>query len=378
MPIQPAAQLTQIPPFPALSDRAAGVYNSKAYAFGVHMGGTDAATPGPFVAEINNLAQNVVHNAQEAESAAIASSDAAAAAAMAAGEATAQADAAMGYRNAAQAGATTAATKASEAEASAVAASKLNLGDKAAPPTTDNQGQPLRAGATYYDTTLGKWRVWTGAAWGDGISTVAGVSSLNGLTGALNLTTLDAYGITDAVRQTEDLASGSDLNNAVTSGFYRLSNGHLNASPFVDYGQLIVSRGANTVLQIVTGYIQGRLWYRTGVVDETPIWEQWRRLAEHSERPLGTSGGAMDCLLGNYFTATISANTTLSFVNIPAGAYSCVLEVRHTAGTITFPAGTVWSGAAPTLSPGRHLFFFQRAQLGTAGWYASALPGYSA
>ncbi len=98
----------------------------------------------------------------------------------------------------------------------------------------------------------------------------------------------------------------------------------------------------------------------------------------HSDVVVPAASGVMDCSLGNYFTATVSANTTLSFANIPAGAYSCVLEVRHTAGTITFPAGTVWSGAAPTLSPGRHLFFFQRAQLGTAGWYASALPGYSA
>ena len=30
--------LSPIPPFPALSDRAAGTYNSKAYAFGNHMG----------------------------------------------------------------------------------------------------------------------------------------------------------------------------------------------------------------------------------------------------------------------------------------------------------------------------------------------------
>lgn len=194
MPIQPAAKLTQIPPFPALSDRAAGIYNTKAYAFGVHMGGTDAATPGLFVAEINALADNVAHNAQEAEHAATTSRDAA-------NTATTQADAALGYRNAAQAAAATATTKAGEASASAIAASQLNLGDKASPPTTDNQGQPLRAGATYYDTTLGKWRVWTGTGWGDGISALAGVSSLNGLTGALNLTTLDAYGITDAAKR---------------------------------------------------------------------------------------------------------------------------------------------------------------------------------
>ncbi|MHC3432871.1 hypothetical protein [Delftia lacustris] len=75
MAIEPAATLTPIPEFPALSDRAAGTYNSKAYNFGTHMGG-----PGPFVGEINALAANVQHNAQEAQSAAGGSGDAQAAA----------------------------------------------------------------------------------------------------------------------------------------------------------------------------------------------------------------------------------------------------------------------------------------------------------
>lgn len=71
---------------------------------------------------------------------------------------------------------------------SAVQASKLNLGNKATAPTVDNQGAALLAGATYYDTTLNKWRVWTGSAWGDGISAISGVSSVNGLTGDVVIT----------------------------------------------------------------------------------------------------------------------------------------------------------------------------------------------
>jgi|GEM_PF-1961581 len=71
MAVQPAATLSPVPEFPALSDRAAGTYNSKAYAFGTHMGG-----PGPFVPEINALSANVQHNAQEAVAAAGGSGDA--------------------------------------------------------------------------------------------------------------------------------------------------------------------------------------------------------------------------------------------------------------------------------------------------------------
>lgn len=91
------------------------------------------------------------------------------------------------------------------------------------------------------------------------------------------------------------------------------------------------------------------------------------------------AGGAIDCALGNDFTETVNGNRTLAFSNVPAGAYSCVLEINHVSGTLTMPAGTVWAGPVPTLATGkRHLIFFQRAQLGTAGWYASALAGYSA
>lgn len=90
-----------------------------------------------------------------------------------AGEASASAASAAGS-------ASTATTKASEASASAIAASKLNLGDKATEPTVDNQGAALRAGATYYNTTTNKWRVWTGSAWDDGVSAGGNLVSKTG------------------------------------------------------------------------------------------------------------------------------------------------------------------------------------------------------
>lgn len=167
MAIQPAATLSAIPEFPALADRAAGVYNSKAYAFGSHMG-----TPGPFVGQINALAANVNNNALET----FALSQLAEAAKIVA---TTQADAAMGYRNAAQASATAAGnsatlagTHASTATAALTAMQVMYLGSKAVTshPTTDNMGNPLQAGALYTNTGTnaalnkrGWW--WDGGAW---------------------------------------------------------------------------------------------------------------------------------------------------------------------------------------------------------------------
>ena len=310
----PPTPITSLPTPPSRSDPANFAARGDAFL---------GALP-TFATEANAVAANAYSNALEAVNSANTASGAAS-------TAIAQADAAMGYRNTAQSAAATATTKAGEASASAIAASQLNLGDKASPPTTDNQGQPLRAGATYFDTTLGKWRVWTGAAWGDGISAVAGVSSLNGKTGDVTIDKADVglSNVDNTADSVKAVASAGKLTTART----------INGKSFDGTANISIS-GNPTVT--------------------------------------AATGGVMDCSAGDRFTLSVSANTTLSFTNIPAGSYACVLEVLRTAGTITFPTGTVWSGVAPTLSAGRHLFYFERAQLGTAGWYASSLAGYSA
>ncbi|WP_156382461.1 hypothetical protein [Acidovorax sp. Leaf160] len=134
MAVQPAAQLSPIPEFPALSDRAAGTYNGKAYAFGAHMGG-----PGPFVPEINALAENVEANALAAKSAKDGTDGAVAAA-------TVQADAAMGYRNQASSAATTAGQQAGIAtDAASTATTKRNEAVAAAQQAVPARDQAVSA-----------------------------------------------------------------------------------------------------------------------------------------------------------------------------------------------------------------------------------------
>ncbi|MFN7155087.1 MAG: pyocin knob domain-containing protein [Acidovorax sp.] len=312
------------------------------------------------VAQFNGAAADTYQNATAANERAVAAAASAGAAAAAESTATAAA-------GTASAAADTAITKASEASASAIAASKLNLGNKATPPTVDNQGDPLLAGATYYDTTLNKWRVWSGSAWAEGISALAGVSSFNGRTGAID----------DGV--VLHIPAGSvDLNAITASGFY--SFGTVTNGPGVADSQLIVSRGGDTATQIVVDKATGAMFVRAAsALSGTPVWTAWRRVALHADVVVALAGGDIDCSKGNYFTETVAGARTLTFANIPAGSYSCVVEINHTSGAITMPAGTVWAGGAtPTLATGkRHLIFFQRAQVGTAGWYASVLPGYS-
>ncbi|MBS0353031.1 MAG: hypothetical protein JSR83_03890 [Proteobacteria bacterium] len=86
----------------------------------------------------------------------------------------------------------------------------------------------------------------------------------------------------------------------------------------------------------------------------------------------------IDCSVGNYFTKTIAANTTFTFSNVPAGAYSMTLELTHTSGTITLPAAGVWSeGYTPIWSTGKTHLIMAVTKDGGGRWRYSALPNYT-
>ena len=86
----------------------------------------------------------------------------------------------------------------------------------------------------------------------------------------------------------------------------------------------------------------------------------------------------IDCSLGNYFTKTISSNSTFTFSNVPTGAYGCAVEIENTSGTITWPAAVKWPGdITPVLSTGKtHLFIFFTDDGGTR-WRGMAQVNYT-
>jgi len=87
----------------------------------------------------------------------------------------------------------------------------------------------------------------------------------------------------------------------------------------------------------------------------------------------------IDCSAGNYFTKTISGNSTFTFSNAPSSsAYAFTLELTHTSGTVTWPASVGWPfDAAPALSTGKtHLFVFITDDGGTR-WRGAALVDYT-
>ena len=177
VPISPK-QITPLPPAPSPEDSITE-FNSKAF--------NSVAAQGVFVTEANKLAMDTFTNATASKEGADAASLSAAAALQSKNEAANSVVAAGAAANAAGMSAAAAAQKADAAAASADDASRLNLGPHPADPTTDNAGRPILTGATYFNTTTSKWKVYNGTQWADGISDIAGVKSVNGMTGIVDL-----------------------------------------------------------------------------------------------------------------------------------------------------------------------------------------------
>ena len=81
----------------------------------------------------------------------------------------------------------------------------LFLGAAGSDPATGKGGAALVAGNFYVNPTVGHLRVYDGTAWRQSVAGMAGVASLNSKTGALELSTLQDYGITDAARVETDV-----------------------------------------------------------------------------------------------------------------------------------------------------------------------------
>lgn len=173
----------------------------------------------------------------------------------------------------------------------------------------------------------------------------------------------------------------ANLNLIVNTGSYTVSGAITNGPVGVSSAVVNVTHAGSVAVQMLHDTVLGASWVRTAsALTTVPVWTAWGRITQDNTPAVPLAGGAMDCSKGTYFTKTISVNSTLSFDNVPAGAYACVLEVHHTGGAITLPVGSVWVAATPPIlnTPRRHLLFFQRAMTGNGGWIVSALPNSAA
>lgn len=86
----------------------------------------------------------------------------------------------------------------------------------------------------------------------------------------------------------------------------------------------------------------------------------------------------VDCSLGNYFTKSISSNSTFTVSNVPSEVYSLTVQLTTSAGAVpTWWANVYWPGNnTPVNANGVHLFMFVTSNGGTT-WRGSALLDYT-
>lgn len=102
------------------------------------------------------------------------------------------------------------------------------------------------------------------------------IKTVDGTGSGLDSDTVDGVHLA-GLAETSTLAVGIDLNTVLKSGMYRLTTGHANTpgSPVFDHGQMLVSRGMDTIAQIVIPYNSEKMTWRSAEL-ATPTWTPWK------------------------------------------------------------------------------------------------------
>ncbi|MFD2659439.1 pyocin knob domain-containing protein, partial [Paenibacillus thailandensis] len=123
---------------------------------------------------------------------------------------------------------------------------------------------------------------------------LAWLKTVDGAGSGLDADTLDGIHASTFAQRTGDAFGGADLNNFTISGFYRLWDNLVNAPSGADYGQmLVVHGGGDTILQVVSGYSNGMISFRTGNppnIGGTGSWSAWMNFYHTGKKPVILEG----------------------------------------------------------------------------------------
>lgn len=168
-----------------------------------------------------------------------------------------------------------------------------------------------------------------------------------------------------------------DLNTAITTGFYTLPENPVNAPSGAQYGQLIVSRNAGSISQVVISIYANKMFYRAGnPVDTggTGSWGTWQELSvsghKHSKSDvtdfptsLPANGGSASSLIvpdvrdenntPGWYMANHPARTVVEFkiasvVGVAGSGYVGVITIvpyGHASGGFPFQYTVVGGGS---------------------------------
>lgn len=205
-----------------------------------------------------------------------------------------------------------------------------------------------------------------------------------------------SYGTIKADSVTNSTGSTLDLTAVVTTDATTSASGYMsaadktkldgvaaNATNVTDNNQL--TNGAGYITSTVTGDFTvdtstlkvDATNNRVGIGQATPIVDLDVDGA-YAGNITAVAALDIDCSTANYFTKTISANSTFTFSNAPSSrAYGFTLELTHTSGTVTWPTAVKWpADTAPLLTTGKtHLFVFVTDDGGTR-WRGASSTDY--
>lgn len=170
------------------------------------------------------------------------------------------------------------------------------------------------------------------------------IDGTNGISG------VDGSNSTPAIKGADSdtgLSFGSDTASLSTAGVQRIS---VNSTGSVDITGSVSLSNTNLTSD-------GKLGIKTTPTSDLDVNGNYTS----NIVAVGSNVFGIDCSQGNYFTQTTTSSGTFSFNNVPTSrAYSFVIEITHTGGTIAWPSSVKFPAAtAPTLTTGKtHLFVF--------------------
>ena len=145
-----------------------------------------------------------------------------------------------------------------------------------------------------------------------------------------------------------DTAALAPLASPTFTGTVTIPSG----ASIADIGSTIQAYDADTTKNDVANTFTAAQTLNAGLTVDGP----YKQVAE------AVSALDIDLSTGNYFTKTISGNSTFTFSNPPSSGTvgSFVLELTHSSGTVSWPSSVKFpADTAPTLTAGKtHLFMF--------------------